>query len=119
MSESHVHACPDGTRLRISKIQEVRDQPMVQGIEYTYQVGPEGEAAEAAGVFDVRISFAPIFCAIATPRERIALDDSSADLVARMLDRGLRETTELRVTSDGAVTLNGEVLERLYPLSKP
>lgn len=117
MSESHVHACPDGKSFKISKIQEVREQPMVQGIHYTFQVDPEGGADESAVAFDICVRFAPIFCAIASPQQRTELGAHAAALVTNVLDSGRREATDLRITSDGAATVEGNLVGRLFPLT--
>lgn len=122
MSEVVVHECPDGQRFRINMIQEIREQPMVKGVSYAFQVDTdveEGEAAAAAGgagSFDVAVSFAPIFVSIATPQARQDLDTQAVRLVAQLLDLGHRQRAEVRITSDGAAKLGDSVIGRLYRL---
>jgi hypothetical protein len=123
MSEAIVHECPDGRRFRINKIQEIRDQPFVQGVRYAFQVNSEVEdsasSAETAGAeaFDVAVSFAPIYMSIASPQARQDLDARAVQLVADLLDGGHRQQAEVEVTSDGAAKLGDSVIGRLYALA--
>jgi len=123
MSEVVVHECPDGQRFRINLIQEIREQPLVQGVSFAFQVDLDAEegslAAEPgdAGSFDVAVSFAPIFVGIATPKARRHLDARAAELVAQLLDHGHRQQAELQITSDGAAKLGGRVVGRLLRLA--
>lgn len=123
MSEVVAHECPDGQRFRINMIQEIRDQPMVNGVSYAFQVdsdveegasAPEGGSAES---FDVAVSFAPIFVSISTPQARRDLGQRAVELVSELLDQGYHQQVELRITSDGAAKLGDSVVGRLFPLA--
>ena len=123
MSEAVVHECPDGQRFRVNMIQEVREQPLVQGVRFAFQVDPDQEEGAPAmdtgstGSFDVDVRFAPIFMSIATPQERQDVDRRAVELVALLLDRGHRQRAELQITSDGAAKLGDSVIGRLFPLA--
>ena len=123
MSEVVAHECPDGQRFRINRIQEIREQPLVNGVSFAFQVDSDVEegapAVEAGGAasFDVAVTFAPIFVSISTPGARRDLDQTSVELVAHLLDHGHRQQAELRITSDGAAKLGDSVIGRLFPLA--
>ena len=123
MSEVVAHECPDGQRFRINMIQEIREQPLVKGVSYAFQVDSDVEEGAAtvdaggAASFDVAVSFAPIFVSIATPQERRDLDQRAVELVAQLLDHGHHQQAELRITSDGAAKLGDSVIGRLFPLA--
>ena len=104
-------------------IQEIRDQPMVNGVSYAFQVdsdveegssAPEGGSAES---FDVAVNFAPIFVSISTPQARRDLGQRAVELVSELLDQGYHQQVELRITSDGAAKLGDSVVGRLFPLA--
>ena len=123
MSEVVAHECPDGRKFRINMIQEIREQPLVKGVSYAFQVdSDEGEGAPAvdgggAGSFDVAVSFAPIFVSISTPQGRRDLYRRAVELVAQLRDRGHHQQAELRITSDGAAKLGDNVIGRLFPFA--
>ena len=50
MSEAVVHECPDGQRFRVNMIQEIREQPLVQGVRYAFQVDPDQEEESGTSV---------------------------------------------------------------------
>ena len=116
MSAPTEHTTPDGSTFRISMIQAVRDQSLFNGQTFTFQVDPE-EAAESAAAFQVKVVYAPIALAIASPQDRLQSDNYAADLVETALDRGCRQDAVVHVTSDGAAKLGDEVIERLFAIS--
>lgn len=116
MSGPRVHQCPDGSEFRISVIQTIRDDPLFDGERFTFRVeAAEGEGTEA---FTVTVSYAPIFVDMASPQERLELDTWAEEIVQGLLDQGRREAADVRVTSDGAVKVDGVVTGRLYPLTE-
>lgn len=116
MSAPQVHRCPDGSEFRTSVIQTIRDDPLFDGQRFTFRVeAAEGEGTEA---FTVTVSYSPIFVDMASPQERLELDSWAEEMVQGLLDRGQREAAEIRVTSDGAVKVDGVLSGRLYPLTE-
>lgn len=115
MSAPTTHTTPDGSTFRISTIQAVRAQSLFQGQKFTFQV--EQESGEGSpGAFEVKVTFAPIAIAIASPEDRLLTDDYAGVLVKRTLDEGNRQDLDIRITSDGAVKIGDRVFERIYPL---
>lgn len=116
MSAPTTHTTPDGSTFRISCIQAVREQSLFRGQKFVYQV--EGESGDAGGIaFEVVVTFSAIAIAIASPEERLLTDDYAERLVKRTLDGGNRAGITVHVTSDGAVKVDGKLLERIYPLA--
>jgi hypothetical protein len=116
MSAPTTHTTPDGSTFRVSNIQAVRDQSLFRGQKFTFQV--ESEAVDGGASFEVVVTFAPIFIAIASPEDRLRTDDYAEDLVKRTLDGGNCQDLRIHVTSDGAVMVGDKLLERLYPITK-
>lgn len=116
MSGPSVHTCPDGSAFRVSVIQTVRDDPLFDGQRFTFRVEPaEGEGTEA---FTVTVIYAPIFVDMASPQERLQLDTWAEEMVQGLLDEGHGEAAEIRVTSDGAVKVDGVLSGRLHSLTE-
>jgi len=116
MSAPTQHTTPDGSSFRISMIQAVREQSLFLGQKFTFQV--EGDSADADGAsFEIKVIFSPIAIAIASPEERLMTDEYAEALVKRRLDAGTRQGEEIHVTSDGAVKLGKETIDRVYPLA--
>jgi len=116
MSGPQIHQCPDGSESGVSVIQTIRDDPLFDGQRFTFRVEPaEGEGTEA---FTVTVSYAPIFVNMASPQERLELDTWAQEMVGGLLDRGRREGADVRVTSDGAVKVDGVLSGRLYSLAE-
>ena len=77
----------------------------------------EQESGEGSpNAFEVKVTFAPIAIAIASPQDRLLTDDLAAGLVKRTLDEGNRQELAIQVTSDGAVKAGGVLIDRVYPL---
>ncbi len=116
MSAPTTHTTPDGSTFRISTIQAVREQSLFRGQKFTFQIEQEnGEGS--GGAFEVRVVFSPIAIAIASPEDRLLTDKFALVLVKRNLDGGNRQDVEIRITSDGAVTIGDEVVDRIFPLA--
>jgi len=115
MSAPTTHTTPEGSTFRISNIQAVREQSLFLGQKFTFQVESETGEGTAAS-FEVRITFSPIAIAIASPEERLLTDDYAEVLVKRTLDRGNLQDLDIHITSDGAVKIGDEIIDRLYPL---
>lgn len=107
MTEAYEHATLSRD-WRIRQIQAVVTDPMFHGAHFTYSV-----EADDAG-FEITVRFAPIYCHIAGPSERAGLAATALRLVRRLLERGIVEATEVRVSSDGVARHGAEVLERLF-----
>ena len=114
MSIPTPHTTPDGSSFRISKIQDVRHQSLFQGQKFVFQA--EKESSEGSLCLDVTVTFSPIVIAIISPEDRLRTDDYAEELVRRMLDAGKRQDVEIQVTSDGAVKVGSELVDRLFPL---
>ena len=114
MSAPTTHTTPGGSSFRISKIQDDREQSLFRGQKFVFQA--EKESAEGVVTVDVTVTISPIAIAIASPEERLKIDDYAEELVKRMLDDGNLQDVELRVTSDGAVKVGDELIDRLFPL---
>ena len=115
MSAPTTHPTPDGSSFRISNIQAVREQSLFQGQKFTFQV--ESDPAEGSATsFEVKVTFSPIAIAIASPEERLLTGDYAETLVQRTLDGGNLQDLEIHVTSDGAVKVGDQVIDRMYPL---
>ncbi len=115
MSAPTTHTTPDGSTFRISNIQAVREQSLFLGQKFTFQV--ESDSAEGtATAFEVKVTFSPIAIAIASPEDRLLTDAYAGTLVERTLDGGNLQDLEICVTSDGAVKIGDEVIDRIYPL---
>ena len=114
MSAPTTHTTPDGTAFRISNIQAVREQSLFLGQKFTFQV--ENDSAEGGASFNVSVIFSPIAIAIASPEERLLTNEYAGTLVQRVLDTGNLQDVEIQVTSDGAVKIGEDVIDRIYPL---
>ena len=114
MSAPTTHTTPDGSSFRISKIQDVREQSLFRGQKFVFQA--EKESSEGAVTLDVTVVFAPIAIAIASPEDRLKTDEYAEELVRRTLDGGNLQDVEINVTSDGAVKVGSELIDRLFPL---
>jgi hypothetical protein len=115
MSAPTTHSTPDGSTFRISCIQAVRDQSLFLGQKFTFLVESESDAGTVS--FEVRVNFAPIAIAIASPEDRLRTDDYAEELVKRTLDGGNRQDLDIRVTSDGAVKVGDRIFDRVFPLA--
>ena len=117
MSAPSTHTTPDGSSFRISKVQDMREQSLFLGQKFTFQV--EKEAAEGAGAvaFEVTVSYAPIAIAIASPEDRVRTGDHAKLLVERTLDSGNLQDVAIAITSDGAVKIGDQIIDRIYPLA--
>ncbi len=114
MSAPTTHTTPDGSVFRISKIQDDRQQSLFRGQKFVFQA--EKETAEGVVTLDVTVTFSPIAIAIASPEERLRNDDYAEEMVKRVLDGGTLQDVEIHVTSDGAVKVGDELIDRLFPL---
>ena len=114
MSIPTPHTTPDGSSFRISKLQDVRHQSLFHGQKFVFQA--EKESSEGSLCLDVTVTFSPIVIAIISPEDRLRTDDYAEELVRRMLDAGKRQDVEIQVTSDGAVKVGSELVDRLFPL---
>ncbi len=115
MSAPTTHTTPDGSTFRISNIQALREQSLFLGQKFTFQV--ESDSGEGSATsFEVKVTFSPIAIAIASPDERLLTIDYAETLVGRTLDDGNLQDVEINVTSDGAVKIGDQVIDRLYPL---
>ena len=110
MSIPTPHTTPDGSSFRISKIQDVRHQSLFHGQKFVFQA--EKESSEGSLCLDVTVTFSPIVIAIISPEDRLRTDDYAEELV----DAGKRQDVEIQVTSDGAVKVGSELVDRLFPL---
>ena len=118
MSAPSSHTTPGGATVRISLIQAVREQTLFLGQSYTFHVEKESSGeGEGAVAFEVKVHYAPIALAMASPEERLRADDYAENLVRRILDSGTLQDTQIDVTSDGAVKLGGEVIDRVFAIS--
>lgn len=116
MSAPTTHTTPDGASFRISTIQAVREQSLFHGQKFTFQV--ENEASDAgAAPFEVTVTISPIAIAIASPEDRLHTDDYAEELVKRTLDGGNRQNIVIHITSDGAVKVDGRLLDRVFRLA--
>lgn len=114
MSAPTTHTTPDGSIFRISKIQDVREQSLFRGQKFVFQA--EKESGEGAATLDVTVIISPIAIAIASPEERLKNDDYAEELVRRTLDTGNLQDLEINITSDGAVMVGDELIDRVFPL---
>ena len=99
MSEVEHHTTPDGDQFTICRVRALDTDLMFSGAEYQFSV--DADSGESG--FEVVIRVAPIFFHLLTLEDRADLPNRAAAFVARLLDEGLRERTEIRVTSDGSV----------------
>jgi len=115
MSAPTTHTTPSGSSFRISNIQAVRDQSLFKGQKFTFQV--ENEAADAgSSSFEVTVAISPIAYAIASPEDRMKTDHYAESLVKRTLDNGNLQDLDIEITSDGAVMVGEDLIDRVYPL---
>lgn len=114
MSVPTPHTTPDGSSFRISKIQDVRRQSLFHGQKFVFQA--EKESREGSLSLDVTVTFSPIAIAIISPEDRLRTGDYAEEFVKRMLDTGNLQDVEIHVTSDGAVKVGGDLIDRLLPL---
>ncbi len=114
MSAPTTHTTPDGSSFRISKIQDDREQSLFRGQTFVFQA--EKESPEGVVTLDVTVTFSPIAIAIAAPEDRLNNDGYAEELVKRMLDAGTLQDVEIHVTSDGAVKVGDELIDRLFPM---
>ena len=118
MSAPTNHTTPDGSTFRISLIQAVRKQTLFLGQTYTFHVEKDAEGeGDATLAFEVKVRYAPIALAIASPEDRLKADDYAEELVRHTLDAGTRDDASIEVTSDGAVKRGGDVVERVFAMS--
>lgn len=138
MREPLSHSCPDGSAYRVSLIQSLQQDPTFDGATFTFHVEREAtdeeEAGDAAGTgttasappegsdvpeyFQVRVRMAPIFVSLLDLGDRRTLADRATRLVVEYLDRDHREDAVLKVSSDGAVRLDGELFARQLPVTE-
>ena len=115
MTAPTTHTTPDGSAFRISKIQDVREQSLFLGQRFVFQA--EKETVEGGVTLDVTVVFSPIAIAIASPEDRLSTDQYAETLVKRTLDAGNLQDVEIQVTSDGAVKVGDELIDRVFPLT--
>ena len=118
MSAPTSHTTPGGSTFRISLIQAIREQTLFLGQSYTFHVEKESSGeGEGAVVFEVKVHYAPIVLAIASPEARLRADDYAESLVKRILDAGTLQDMQIEVTSDGAVKLGDAVIDRVFAIN--
>ncbi len=118
MSAPTSHTTPGGSTFRISLIQAIREQTLFLGQSYTFHVEKESSGeGEGAVVFEVKVHYAPIALAIASPEARLRADDYAENLVKRILDAGTLQDMQIEVTSDGAVKLGDDVIDRVFAIN--
>ena len=118
MSAPSSHTTPGGSTFRISLIQAIREQTLFLGQNYTFHVEKESSGeGEGAVAFEVEVRYSPLALALASPEERLQSDDYAESLVKRTLDAGTLQDTQIEVTSDGAVRLGDDVIDRLFAIS--
>ena len=117
MSAPSNHTTPDGSSFRISMVQALREQSLFNGQKFTFQVEQESGEGDGAAAFEVTVTYAPIAIAIASPEERLLTDKYAEVLVKRTLDSGNLQDVEIAVTSDGAVKLGNQTIDRVFPIS--
>ena len=116
MSAPSTHTTPDGPTFRISLIQALREQSLFLGQQYTFLVEGDAEPGATAAAFEAKVRYSPIAIAIASPEDRLRTDDYAKALVERLLDSGIRQDTEVKITSDGAVKLGDRIIDRIFPI---
>ena len=118
MSAPTSHTTPGGSTFRISLIQAIREQTLFLGQNYTFHVEKESSGeGEGAVAFEVKVRYAPIALAMASPEERRGTGHCAENLVKRALDAGTLQDTQIEVTSDGAVKLGDDVIDRAFAIS--
>ena len=115
MTAPTIHTTLDGASFRISNIQSIREQTLFAGQSYMFEVEAESGDGEGAA-FEVTVRYAPMALAILSPAQRMATSGCAEALVKRVLDNGCRRDASIRVTSDGAVKIGDEVIDRVFPL---
>ena len=118
MSAPTSHTTPAGSIFRISLIQAIREQTLFLGQNYTFHVEKESSGeVEGAVAFEVKVRYAPIALAMVSPEDRLRTEDYAENLVKRTLDAGTLQDTQIEVTSDGAVKLGDDVIDRVFAIS--